>query len=112
MADFSRARPTLPALDKNPSAPVYLLLGDDDAEIARQTSAITSVVEDELRAFNVERLYAGDKGVTPASVVESARMLPMMSDRRVVVVLRAERILKPKRRGKTAEIHDDDGEEG
>jgi DNA polymerase-3 subunit delta len=103
----------LPALDKNPSAPVYLLLGDDDAEIARLTSQITAVVEDELRAFNVERMYAGEKGVTPASIVESARMLPMMSDRRVVVVLRAEKILKPKRKaGKQAEIDDTDEDGG
>jgi len=102
----------LPALDKNPSAPVYLLLGDDDAEIAKLTSEITAVVEDELRAFNVERMYAGEKGVTPVSIVESARMLPMMSDRRVVVVLRAERILKPKRKGgKQADIDDSDREE-
>ncbi len=103
----------MPALDKNPSAPVYLLLGDDDAEIARLTSQITAVVEDELRAFNVERMYAGEKGVTPASIVESARMLPMMSDRRVVVVLRAEKILKPKRKGgKQAEIEDTDEDGG
>jgi DNA polymerase-3 subunit delta len=64
------------------------------------------VVEDELRAFNVERIYAGEKGVTAASIVESARMLPMMSDRRVVVVLRAEKILKPKRRGGKADAID------
>jgi DNA polymerase-3 subunit delta len=80
--------------------PVYLLLGDDDAELSRLATDITSMVEDELRAFNVERLYAGEKGVTASSIVESAQMLPMMSDRRVVVVLRAERLLKPKRRGK------------
>jgi DNA polymerase-3 subunit delta len=91
--------------------PVYLLLGDDDAEIARLASDISGVVEDELRAFNVERLYAGEKGITAAAVVESARMLPMMSDRRVVVVLRAERLLKPKRRGGTVEdVEAEDGD--
>ena len=58
------------------------------------------LVEDELRAFNVERLYASDKVASPAAIAESARPLPMMGDRRVVVVLRAEKILKPKRRGK------------
>jgi DNA polymerase III delta subunit len=83
--------------------PVYLIVGDDEAEMSRLAGEIAGLVEDELRAFNVERLYAGDKSVTPASVVESARLLPMMSDRRVVVVLRAERMLKPKRRGKGAE---------
>jgi DNA polymerase III delta subunit len=79
--------------------PIYLIVGDDDAEMTRLAGDIAGVVEDELRAFNVERIYAGEKGVTPASIVESARVLPMMSDRRVVTVLRAERILKPKRRG-------------
>ena len=79
--------------------PLYLIVGDDEAEMSRLAADISCVVEDELRAFNVERLYAGEKGVTPASIVEAARTLPMMSDRRVVVVLRAERILKPKRRG-------------
>ena len=83
--------------------PVYLIVGDDEVEMSRLAGEIAGLVEDELRAFNVERLYAGEKSVTPASVVESARLLPMMSDRRVVVVLRAERILKPKRRGKGAE---------
>jgi DNA polymerase-3 subunit delta len=83
--------------------PIYLVVGDDEAEMARLAADIAGIVEDELRAFNVERLYANEKGVTPAAIVESARVLPMMSDRRVVTVLRAERILKPKRRGKGEE---------
>jgi DNA polymerase-3 subunit delta len=83
--------------------PLYLIIGDDDVEMSRLAADMSALVEDELRGFNMERLYAGDKGVTPASIVESARMFPMMSDRRVVVVLRAERILKPKRRGKVEE---------
>lgn len=88
--------------------PVYLILGDDEAEMARLAADIAGVVEDELRAFNMERLYAGEKGITAAAIVESARQLPMMGDRRVVVVLRAERLLKPKRRGKQA-VEGDDG---
>ena len=93
--------------------PVYLLLGDDDAELSRLASDMTAVVEDELRAFNVERMYAGEKGVTASAIVESAQMLPMMSDRRVVLVLRAERLLKPKRRGgKQAEIDAEDVADG
>ena len=83
--------------------PIYLIVGDDEAEMFRLAADLSGLVEDELRAFNVERLYAGEKGVTPASIVEAARTLPMMSDRRVVVVLRAERILKPKRRGSSEE---------
>jgi len=70
--------------------PVYLLLGDDDAEISRLAGDIASVVEDELRVFNVERIYAGEKGVSAASLVEAVRLLPLMRERRVVVLLRAE----------------------
>jgi DNA polymerase III subunit delta len=84
--------------------PIYLIVGDDDAEMTRLAADISAVVEDELRAFNVERVYASEKGVTPVSIVEAARVLPMMSDRRVVIVLRAERILKPKRRGGEEEL--------
>jgi DNA polymerase III subunit delta len=88
--------------------PVYLIVGDDDAEMLRLATDVAAVVEDELRAFNVERLYGGEKGVSAAAIVESCRLLPMMSDRRVVVVLRGERLLKPKRRGRAAEEADDE----
>jgi DNA polymerase-3 subunit delta len=99
------------ALAKRTLAPVYLLLGDDDAEISRLAADLTSIVEDELRAFNVERIYAGEKGATAASVVEAAQMLPMMSDRRVVLMLRAERLLKPRRRAKAGEAVEGPGTE-
>jgi DNA polymerase III delta subunit len=88
--------------------PIYLIVGDDDAEMSRLASDIAGVVDDELRAFNVERMYATDRGVTPGSIVEAARLLPMMSDRRVVVVLRAEKLLKPRRRGKVVDEAPDD----
>jgi len=94
---------------RNP-APIYLILGDDESEMMRLTADITALVEDELRAFNVERLYAGEKGNTASAIVEAARVLPMMSDRRVVVVLRGEKLLKPKRRGKAIE-NETDGDE-
>ena len=77
--------------------PVYLLLGDDDQTIGGIADAIADTLEEELRAFNYERLYANDKGVTPVTVVDAARVAPMLSPRRVVVVPRAEHWLKPKR---------------
>ena len=100
------------AIARRAPAGVYLFLGDDDAELSRLAGDVTALVEDEWRAFNVDRLYAGDKGVTAASIVESANLLPMMSERRVVVVLRTEKLLKPKRRGKAAEEIADAGEDG
>ncbi len=83
--------------------PVYLIVGDDEAEMSRLATEISALVEDELRAFNLERMYATDRSVSPAAIVESARTFPMLGDRRVVLVLRAEKILKPKRRGKAME---------
>jgi DNA polymerase III subunit delta len=93
--------------------PIYVIVGDDDAEMSRLATDISALIEDELRAFNLERMYATDKAVTPASIVESARTFPMLGDRRVVLVLRAEKILKPKRRGKgVEEIASEDDEPG
>lgn len=92
--------------------PVYLIVGDDETEMSALTSELSALVEDELRAFNLERVYASDKAVTALSIVQAARTLPMLGDRRLVVVLRAERLLKPKRRGKTAEPEaEGDGED-
>ena len=80
--------------------PVYLIVGDDEAEMSRLAADLGGLVEDELRVFNTERIYV-EKGVTAASIVEAARTLPMLGDRRVVVVLRGEKLLKPKRRGRS-----------
>ena len=87
--------------------PVYLIVGDDDAEVTRIANELSSVVEDELRAFNLDRLYAGEKNAGPEAIVQAARTLPMMGDRRVVLVMRAERILKPKRKGKDGDEADE-----
>lgn len=98
------------AVARRQPLPVLLILGDDEAEMSRLAADVMSIVEDELRAFNVERLYAGEKGTSPVAIVEAARMAPMMGERRVVAVLRAEKLLKPKRRGKAAEADADDDE--
>src|SRR5688500_3933517 len=93
------------AIKKGTVDPLYLILGDDEAEMGRLANDIAGVVEDELRAFNMERIYAGEKGASAAAIVEAARQLPMMGDRRVDVVLRAARLQKPKRKG--GKINDD-----
>ena len=45
--------------------PVYLIVGDDEHEKSALALAFGEMVEEGLRAFNVERLYATDKSVTP-----------------------------------------------
>ena len=42
--------------------------------MSRLAAEISALVEDELRAFNAERFYAGEKGVTPSAIVEAARI--------------------------------------
>lgn len=84
-------------------APVYLLVGDDDGALTALVNEFASLVEEDLRAFNHDRFHATDKGVSPDAVVQAARTLPMMAPRRVVVVVRAEKWLKPKRRGAEGE---------
>lgn len=76
---------------------MYLIMGDDEQQISAVTDAIAGTIEDQLRAFNYERIYTTDKDATPDGVVAAARLLPMMGDRRVVVLLRAEKWLKPKK---------------
>jgi hypothetical protein len=88
--------------------PIYLIVGDDTTETHRLADELSGLVEEEIRAFNVERLYATDKSVSGGAIVEAARHLPMMSNRRVVVVLRAEKLLKPKRQSKADDISNEE----
>jgi DNA polymerase-3 subunit delta len=78
-------------------APVYLLVGDDGHEIDALVDLVTGLVEESLRPFNVERVHAAERGeASDAAVVQAARQLPLLTDRRVVFLMRAERLLKPK----------------
>ena len=57
--------------------PIYLIVGDDDVEMSQLASDIGALVEEDLRAFNLERLYANDKGVSPFTVAQAARTLAL-----------------------------------
>ena len=83
------------------TAPLYMLVGEDDAEKASVAGEFTEVVDEGLRAFNVDRLYGGDTKVD--DLVQAAATLPMMAPRRVVLILEAEKLLIPKREGKAAD---------
>jgi DNA polymerase-3 subunit delta len=76
-------------------APIYVLLGPDEAAKIALAGEFLELVEYDLRAFNVDRLYGGE--ATGADVVDAARTLPMMVPRRVVLLLHAERLLNPKK---------------
>lgn len=74
---------------------VYLLLGEDEAGKTALVSRFIETVEPDLRPFNVDRFHGGE--VSVAEILDAARTVPLMTPRRVVVVLRAERVLVPKR---------------
>jgi DNA polymerase-3 subunit delta len=88
--------------------PLYLLLGEDDIEKSALAAEFAGVIDEELRAFNVDRIHAGDmtsgdrlaEGV--AGLVAAARTLPMMAPRRVILVTQAETLLAPKRESDAA----------
>lgn len=83
--------------------PLYLILGEDEVEKSALAHQFEELVEEGLRAFNVETIHSGDisNGDRLAAVVDSitdaAQTLPMMADRRVVVVFQANAVLEPKR---------------
>jgi DNA polymerase-3 subunit delta len=76
-------------------APLYVILGQDEAGKVALAGEFLELVDVELRAFNVDRLYGGE--TTGMDVVDAARTLPMMVPRRVVLLLHAERLLNPKK---------------
>jgi DNA polymerase-3 subunit delta len=83
------------------TAPLYVLLGEDDVEKSSVAAEFLEIIEEDLRAFNVDRLYGGE--TRPDDLMEAANTLPMMAPRRVVLVLEAEKLLIPKRESKAAD---------
>lgn len=88
--------------------PVYLLQGEDEVEKSALAHEFEEIVEAGLRAFNVERIHAGDVTTGDrvvgcvAALATAVRTLPMMSPRRIVIVLQADGLLVPKRDGEAA----------
>jgi DNA polymerase-3 subunit delta len=79
---------------------VYLFLGEDVKLVDRLVDAIEATIDVADRPFAVDRIYAGEATGAPVDIAASCRSLPMLGDRRLVIVMRAERILKPKRAAK------------
>ena len=88
------------------TAPLYLLEGDDLQSRHDLALEFAAVVDEGLHAFNVESLYANEasnaagRDALIGNVLSTARTLPMMSPRRVVIIHEAETLLSPKRGAK------------
>lgn len=93
------------------TAPLYLLEGDDQQSRHDLALEFAAIVDEGLQAFNVESFYANEstsqsaRDVLMGTLLSTARTLPMMSPRRVIIVHEADRLLSPKR-GRD----DDDGQ--
>ena len=85
--------------------PLYLVTGDDDAEMSALASALSDSVEEELRAFNVQRFYGTDSGTTLAGVLDAAGTFPLLTSRRVVLLMQAQ-VLLAGRKARTAAAAD------
>ncbi len=81
--------------------PLYLVLGDDQVEKTGLVAAFDEAIEPDLRAFNVERLYGGE--IQVQALLDSARILPLLAPRRVIIVMQADRLFVPKRQSEQAE---------
>ena len=92
--------------------PLYVLTGDDLQSRHDLALEFAALVDEGLQAFNVESFYANEatnaagRDQLIGALLSTARTLPMMAPRRVVLVHEAERLLAP-RRGKD---DDDQGE--
>jgi DNA polymerase-3 subunit delta len=87
---------------------IYVLQGEDDVEKSALAIEFDDLVDEGLRAFNVEHVHAADVSTgdriadTVRSIVAAARTLPMMAPRRVVTVFQAENLLAPRRESEAA----------
>ena len=90
---------------------VHLLYGEDVKLMDRIVDAIEATVDPADRPFAVERMYAAEDGGWPIDIVAAASTRPMLGDRRIVTVLRAERLLKPKRAAKATADSEPEGDQ-
>lgn len=88
--------------------PVYLLQGEDEVEKSALAHEFEELVDEGLRAFNVERLHANDvttgdaMAAAMSRLTNAVRTFPMMAPRRVVLLLQADGLLIPKRDSEAA----------
>jgi DNA polymerase III delta subunit len=94
------------------AGPLYLLEGDDLQSRHDLALEFANLVDEGLQAFNVESFYANEatnaagRDQLIGMLLSTARTLPMMAPKRVVIVHEAERLLAPKR----AKDDEDQGE--
>jgi DNA polymerase-3 subunit delta len=89
---------------------VHVLVGEDVRLMERTVDEIEATIDPADRPFAIDRLYAGEASASPPDIVAAASTPSMLGGRRIVFVLRAERLLKPKRAAR-AEAEEPDAED-
>jgi len=84
------------------TAPLYVLEGDDEDQKSAVVAQFVEMVDEGIRAFNVDHIFAGEQKAVDR-LLDASATLPMMAPRRIVIVHNAERLLIPKREGEAAE---------
>lgn len=78
-------------------APVYFIVGPDSEQKARIVTALAEALDEDLRAFNLDRQHAAESKADLRrqlwTILDLARTLPMMAPRRVIVLQGAEKVL-------------------
>jgi DNA polymerase III delta subunit len=93
--------------------PLYLITGDDEADMSAISTALAESVDEDFRVFNVQRFYGSDSGSTVAAVLDAASTMPLLAARRVIILLQAERALAAKKaKGADPDSASDDEEPG
>jgi len=87
---------------------IHLFVGEDVKLVERIVDDVEATVHPDDQPFAVEHIYAGEPGGSPLDIAAAARVFPMLGDRRIVIVLRAERILKPKRASRATDSEGDE----
>lgn len=102
------------AIKAGTPAPLYVIVGDDERGKDDVVHTFDALVPEDIRAFNLERLSALD--TDPSTVVSIARTMPLLGERRVVVVVRAEKWLTGRKKARSDDARSDneggDADEG
>jgi DNA polymerase III delta subunit len=77
--------------------PVYVLEGPDGALKARLVTQLIESIEEDLRPFNVDKLFPPDNREEARkqfwTALQLARTMPMMAPRRIIVIASAEKLM-------------------